>query len=109
MTSSHADTRPVRRFQRRSGAQDVMDEPESALSFSSCLALVGVLADLAARGGQALCATHSPVLTALPGATVLELGEEGYAQTAWERLELVEHWRRYLADPRVYLRHVLDG
>jgi hypothetical protein len=45
----------------------VLDEPESALSFSSCLALVGVLDDLARRGGQVLCATHSPLLTAPPG------------------------------------------
>ncbi len=85
----------------------VLDEPESALSFSSCLTLVGVLDALAPSGGQALCATHSPLLTALPGATILQLGEDGYAPVAWEDLELVGHWRRYLEDPRAYLRHVL--
>ncbi|MGN6686939.1 MAG: AAA family ATPase, partial [Actinomycetales bacterium] len=85
-----------------------LDEPEAALSFSSTLALVGVLADLTRRGAQVLCATHSPVLAALPGATILEVGEWGLRPRAWEDLELVDHWRRYLAEPRRYLRHVLE-
>nr|WP_231134340.1 AAA family ATPase [Motilibacter deserti] len=85
----------------------VLDEPESALSFSSCLALMGVLHDLAAAGSQVLCATHSPLLTALPGATILELSETGYEKAAWDELALVDHWRRYLGDPTAYLRHVL--
>ncbi len=50
-----------------------MDEPEAALSLTSCLALVGLLDRLARGGAQVLCATHSPLLTALPGATVLQL------------------------------------
>ncbi len=61
-----------------------------------------------ADGGQVLCATHSPVLAALPGATLLEVGEWGYRRTTWAELELVEHWRRYLDAPQAYLRHVLD-
>ena len=85
----------------------VLDEPEAALSFTSCLALVGVLDELARSGGQVLCATHSPLLTALPGATVLQLGERGLEQLDWQELDLVDHWRRYLGDPRAYLRHVV--
>ncbi len=86
----------------------VMDEPEAALSFTSCLGLVGVLDELARNGSQVLCATHSPLLTALPGAAVLELSSTGYAWTGWQDLALVDHWRRYLDDPRRYLRHVLE-
>lgn len=86
----------------------VMDEPEAALSFTSCLALVELLARLTAAGAQVVCATHSPLLTALPGATILELGEDGFAPAVWEELAIVQHWRGYLADPRRYLRHVLD-
>ena len=47
----------------------VLDEPESALSFSGCLALVGALHDLVTHGSQIIVATHSPVVAALPGAT----------------------------------------
>ncbi|MFD6414719.1 AAA family ATPase [Streptomyces sp. NPDC060194] len=87
----------------------VLDEPESALSFSSCLELIGHLDQLARAGGQVVCATHSPLLTALPGADIVELDGEGMHRTAWADLALVDHWRRYLTEPRAYLRHVLEG
>jgi predicted ATPase len=85
-----------------------LDEPEAALSFSSTLALMAVLSDVAANGGQVLCATHSPVLAALPGATILELGPWGMRPSAWEDLEIVQHWRGFLDAPSRYLRHLLD-
>ncbi|KOU02804.1 ABC transporter [Streptomyces sp. NRRL F-5755] len=85
----------------------VLDEPEAALSFTSCLELVGVLAELSRGGAQIICATHSPVLTALPGAEIVEVGEHGMRSVAWEELGLVDHWRRYLTDPRAYLRHII--
>lgn len=84
-----------------------LDEPEAALSFSSTLALIGVLTDLAAGGGQVLCATHSPVLAALPGARILQVDEDGYRVVAWEDLQLVQHWRAFLDRPESYLRHVV--
>ncbi|RZT19608.1 putative ATPase [Kribbella sp. VKM Ac-2569] len=84
-----------------------LDEPESALSFSSSLALVGVLNELTAGGAQVLCATHSPVVCSLPGAAILEVGEWGIRRTTWEDLELVQNWKAYLQTPERYLRHVL--
>ena len=85
-----------------------LDEPEAALSFSSSLGLISVLDRIVHTGGQVLCATHSPVLAAMPGATILEVGDWGLRRTTWAELELVQHWRRYLDDPQRYLRHVLD-
>ena len=84
-----------------------LDEPEAALSFSSTLTLVRILHDIAEDGGQVLCATHSPVLASLPGARVVELGDWGMRETAWEDLDLVHHWKAYLAQPQRYLRHTL--
>ena len=86
----------------------LLDEPESALSFSSCLALVGILDRLVGEGAQVVCATHSPILTALPGATILQFDESGISPVDWEDLALVDHWRRYLGNPQSYLRHILD-
>lgn len=85
-----------------------LDEPEAALSFSSTLGLVSVLHEVARSGGQVLCATHSPVLAAMPGATILEVGEWGMRRTTWDELELVQHWRSYLDAPGRYLRHVIE-
>ena len=85
-----------------------LDEPEAALSFLSTMSLISVLHEVVETGGQVLCATHSPVLAALPGATILEVGPWGLRPTTWEELELVQHWRAYLAAPGRYLRHVID-
>jgi predicted ATPase len=52
-------------------------------------------------------ATHSPLLTALPGATILELGEHGIRRATWDDLELTNRWRLFLTDPGAYLRHLL--
>jgi predicted ATPase len=83
-----------------------LDEPEAALSFTSTLSLMGSFLDLADSGGQVLCATHSPVLAALPGARILEVGDWGLRETTWEELELVWHWKRFLGSPEAYLRHL---
>ncbi len=85
----------------------LLDEPEAGLSFQSLLSWVTALDRMRSRGTQVLCATHSPVLTSLPGATILELGDWGIRETSWEELELVQHHRRYLEAPERYLRHLL--
>lgn len=84
-----------------------LDEPEAALSFRSTLTLIRVLHDIAALGGQVLCATHSPVLASMPGANILEIGDWGIRESTWDELELVKHWKAYLDAPMRYLRHTL--
>lgn len=85
----------------------VLDEPESALSFTSSLHALAVLTDLLADPGvQVLMATHSPVLSALPGARILQLSSDGLEQRAWEDLDLVVNERYFLADPQRFLRHL---
>jgi predicted ATPase len=84
----------------------ILDEPEAALSFSSCLQLMVLMDSLVADGSQFVLATHSPVLAAYPGATILEFGDHGIGVTTWEDLPMVGHWQRFLADPQAYLRHL---
>ncbi|MFI5889138.1 AAA family ATPase [Actinoplanes sp. NPDC051513] len=85
----------------------LMDEPEAPLSFTSTLRLVAHLDKLRLAGAQVVVATHSPLLTALPGATILELGEHGIRRTQWDDLELTARWRLFLTSPESYLRHML--
>jgi predicted ATPase len=86
----------------------VLDEPESALSFTTTLHLVALLHELASIGAQVVCATHSPILASTPGADIVEAGPHGLRRVKWADLELVGHWRRYLDNPDSYLRHILD-
>lgn len=86
----------------------LLDEPESGLAFEALLQLCGVLNRLAHVGAQVICATHSPVLTALPGADIRQLGEDGIRRVCWKDLTLVENWRDFLNAPEVFMRHLLE-
>jgi predicted ATPase len=87
-----------------------MDEPDAPLSFVASLSLVALLHDLAGARSQVVVATHSPVVAAVPGARVLELGDWGIRPARWEDLEIVHSWRDFLNDPELYLRYLLaDG
>ncbi len=118
----HPGPRPEPRFHERSHGESfldfvidraqwpglwVLDEPESALSFSGCLALIGLLQSIVDTGlGQVVLSTHSPVLAAFPGAAVHEVGEWGVRRAAWDDLELVRNQRAFLESPGRYLRHL---
>ena len=84
----------------------VFDEPESALSFASSLRLLARMSELAAAGSQVILSTHSPILAAVPGADIYELGEWGMRRSTYDDLEMVDSWRRFMAAPERYLRHL---
>ncbi|GAA4282500.1 hypothetical protein GCM10022261_00310 [Brevibacterium daeguense] len=84
-----------------------LDEPESALSFSGCLALIGILRRLASDGSQIVLSTHSPVLAAFPGAELYEFGPWGIRRSSYDDLDLVQNWRLFLDAPERFLRHLL--
>lgn len=84
----------------------VLDEPEAALSFTSCLRLLSIMGMLVDSGSQVVLATHSPLLAAFPDATILEFGSDGYRRAVWDELEAVDHWRAFLGDPELYLHYL---
>lgn len=87
----------------------LLDEPESALSFSSSLAVLGTLHALSQSDQvQIIMATHSPVLSSLPGATILQLDADGLAPAPWEDLALVINERQFLADPGRFFRYLSE-
>jgi predicted ATPase len=86
----------------------ILDEPESALSFRSSLRLLALLHGVQAAGSQVLLATHSPVLAALPGATIYELDDDGFTARDWRDLDLVQDWAAFFDDPGRLLHHLLD-
>ncbi len=87
----------------------VLDEPEAALSVRGCMALLARIADLAERNCQVLIATHSPILLALPGATILEIGDDGaISRVSYDEALPVRLTREFLAAPERLLRILLD-
>ena len=85
----------------------LMDEPDAPLSFTACLGLAGLLHDLVQAGSQVVVATHSPILAAVPGASILELGDWGLRPAGWDDLYLTGAWRQFMRDPAPYFRHLL--
>jgi predicted ATPase len=86
----------------------LMDEPDAPLSFVASLGLVALLHDLGRERSQAVVATHSPIVAAVPGAHILELGEWGMRPARWADLDVVASWRGFLEDPELYLRYLLE-
>jgi len=85
----------------------LLDEPETPLSPSRVLALMALIAEGVKNNSQFIIATHSPMLMALPGATIL-LAEDGTLRQAdWNDLEHVRVTRAFLADPEAALRKLL--
>lgn len=85
----------------------LLDEPEAALSVTGAMAVLGRMADLTAQGCQFVVATHSPILLALPGATILEIGDDGSVRrTTYDDAAPVVLTRGFLADPDAFLRRL---
>ena len=87
----------------------LMDEPDAPLSFTAALGLAALLYDLAEAGSQMVVATHSPIVAAIPGINLLELGPWGMRPATWDDLSLVISWRQFMRDPRSYFRHLFSG
>ena len=86
----------------------LLDEPEAALSVRGCLALLSRMHELVGQGSQLLVATHSPVLLALPGATILEIAEDGTIERVdFDQALPVRLTREFLAAPDRFLRPLL--
>lgn len=84
----------------------VLDEPESALSFDSSLVLLSLMETMRKAGSQILLATHSPILAALPSATILQLGADGITRISYDDSDLATSWRSFLNSPDRYLSHL---
>jgi predicted ATPase len=94
------------------GGLYLLDEPEAALSVRGCMAVLARLAELAEQGCQIVVATHSPILLALPHATIYEIGEDGAIEAVdYDQALPVRLTRDFLAAPERFLRHLLtdDG
>lgn len=75
----------------------LLDEPEAALSMQNQYALALLICQGVEEGCQFVISTHSPVLSGIPGADVLEIGEHGLSRTDWEHLSSIAFLKMFLA------------
>ncbi len=84
-----------------------LDEPETPLSPSRVLALMVMIAESVAAGSQFVIATHSPILLAQPGASILQIEAGRVAPARWEELEHVRVTRAFLNAPERTLAQLM--
>lgn len=88
------------------GGLHLLDEPEAPLSPQSQLGLLALLREMTSSGAQFVVATHSPILLALPGATIYSFDGGQVQRTAFDALEHVTLTRDFLNAPERFLRHL---
>jgi len=81
----------------------ILDEPEAALSPARQIAMLHIMRDLVKEGSQFIISTHSPILTAYPGAQIYQFTESGFRETLWERTDNYILMKRFLASPEFFL------
>ena len=84
----------------------LLDEPEAPLSPLRQVGLLALLKEMVARDAQFIIATHSPILMAFPGATILDFDRSPPQPVLWDSLEHVHVTRGFLNDPQLYLNHL---
>lgn len=93
----------------RGGGIMLLDEPEAGVSPTRQMALLVMISEAARRGTQAIIVTHSPILTAIPGASVWECTEQGLHRTSWRRSAPFQAMAEFMADPEGTIRFLIDG
>lgn len=90
------------------GGLYLMDEPEAALSPQSQLGFLAMVRDAVRNGCQLIVATHSPILMAIPDATILSFDDCPVRPVAFDEIEAVALVRAFLQAPERYLRLIWD-
>ena len=89
------------------GGLYLLDEPEAPLSPQRQLALLSMLKEMVETGeAQFVIATHSPILMAFPGATILSFDSVPPKKVPYGRLDHVTLTRDFLTSPDAFLRHL---
>ena len=85
------------------GGLYLLDEPEVPLSPLRQMSLLVLLKQMTEEDAQFIIATHSPILMAYPGATILSMDRGIIEPVAYEDLEHVRITRGFLNHPERYL------
>lgn len=86
----------------------ILDEPESALSPQRQLTLLSELHRLVKGGSQFIIATHSPIITAYPGAAIFELSDNGICETSYKDTDNYRTVRDFVTSPERMLKYLFD-
>ncbi|NSW51838.1 MAG: AAA family ATPase [Anaerolineae bacterium] len=84
----------------------LLDEPEVPLSPLRQLTLLALLREMVNENAQFIIATHSPILMAFPGASIINFDTSPIGPAKYEDLEHVNLTRDFLHNPSAFLKHL---
>lgn len=82
----------------------LLDEPETPLSSQNQLTLLAMIKQAVLEDCQFIIATHSPILSAYPLATIYEIGASGFHLTEYQNLESIQLLKQFLNAPDRFTR-----
>ncbi len=84
----------------------ILDEPEAPLSPKNQLVFISMINQMLEQNAQFIIATHSPILMAIPNASILFFENGSILEVQYEDLEHVKITKAFLNNPEAYLRHL---
>lgn len=74
----------------------LFDEPEAALSPNRQMSLLSKMMSMAEAGSQYIVVTHSPILLALPGATIYAFDDTGLHRQSYEQTDSYRYYELFI-------------
>ncbi|HAX02385.1 MAG: hypothetical protein A2Y45_03730 [Tenericutes bacterium GWC2_34_14] len=107
LTSSHGEAY-LDFFKSRIREKELylLDEPETPLSIQNQLTLLSMIDEGIKRENQFIIATHSPILMAIPYATIYEVSDKGFQRIAYDQIESVILLKQFMNHPESFLKHL---
>ncbi len=87
----------------------LLDEPEAPLSPLRQLSFLALLKTMVDQKTQFIIATHSPIIMAYSGATILSFDRGKIEPVDYQDLEHVRIMKSFLDDPDRYLNYLLES
>lgn len=88
----------------------LLDEPEAALSPRRQADLLAFLASIQREAdAQVILSTHSPILMAVPGASLLRLSRHGIEPVALRETDHFRLYQSFALDPDAFVAAALEG
>ena len=84
----------------------LLDEPDTALSPQSVLALLSMIKQMVDGGSQFIIATHSPMLLAFTDAVIYSFDSVPIREVDYASVDQIALMRRFLDEPQSFLRRL---
>ncbi|MBU0996701.1 MAG: hypothetical protein KKE16_01525 [Firmicutes bacterium] len=89
----------------RPGQLYLLDEPETPLSVQNQLTLLALILDGVKQDCQFIIATHSPILSAIPHAQIIEIKNQQLIEIKYEEIESIQLLKQFINHKDQFLKH----